>query len=69
MVSAIVRSLLHGRTFEPEQIACCSANDGTSEKLSMDTGIVRFESVNQMLEKSANFGSWDVNPSNYLSSP
>ena len=51
MVSAIVRSLLREGTFEFEQIACCSANDGTSEKLSMDTGIARFESVDQMLEK------------------
>ena len=40
------------RTYKSEQIACCSANDGTSEKLSMDTGIARFESVDQMLEKS-----------------
>ena len=52
MVSAIVRSLLRGETFKPEQIGCCSANDGTSEKLSLDTGIARFESVDQMLEKS-----------------
>ena len=52
MVSAIVRSLLRGGTFKPEQIACCSANDGTSQKLSMDTGIARFESVNQLLENS-----------------
>ena len=49
MVSAIVKSLLHARIFEPEQIACCSANDGTSEKLSSDTGIVRFENIDQML--------------------
>jgi len=52
MVSAIVRSLLRARTFKPKQIACCSANDGTSEKLSSDTGIARFESVDQMLEKN-----------------
>lgn len=52
MVSAIVKSLLRARIFEPEQIACCSANDGTSEKLSSDTGIVRFENIDQMLEKN-----------------
>ena len=52
MVSAIVRSLLRAGTFEPQQIACCSANDGTSEKLSSDTGIYRFENIDQMLEKS-----------------
>ena len=52
MVSAIVKSLLRARIFEPEQIACCSANDGTSEKLSSDTGIVRFENIDQMLKKN-----------------
>ena len=52
MVSAIVKSLLRGGTYKSEQIACCSANDGTSEKLSTDTGIARLESVDQMLEKS-----------------
>ena len=52
MVSAIVHSLLRGETYKSEQIACCSANDGTSEKLSTDTGIARLESVDQMLEKS-----------------
>ena len=52
MVSAIVHSLLSGGTYKSEQIACCSANDGTSEKLSTDTGISRLESVDQMLEKS-----------------
>ena len=52
MVSAIVRSLLRAGTFEPKQIACCSANDGTSEKLCSDTGIDRFEHIDQMLEKS-----------------
>ena len=52
MVSAIVKSILDARIFEPEQIACCSANDGTSEKLSSDTGIVRFENIDQMLAKN-----------------
>ena len=50
MVSAIVKSLLRGKTFEPLEIACCSANDGTSEKLSEETGIVRFDSIGTMLE-------------------
>ena len=68
MVSAIVHSILRGETFKPEQIACCSANDGTSEKLSMDTGIARFESVDQMLENSPPTLVWDVSLSNYLSS-
>lgn len=52
MVSAIVRSILYTNTYKPEQIACCSAKDGTSEKLSSATGIARFESVDQILEKS-----------------
>lgn len=51
MVSAIVKSILRAETFEADQIACCSANDGTSEKLSSDTGIARFESIEEMLEK------------------
>ena len=33
MVSAIVRSLLREGTFSPNSLSCCSANDGTSEKL------------------------------------
>ena len=55
MVSAIVKSLLRGETYKSEQIACCSANDGTSEKLSTDTGIARLESIDQMLEKIKNY--------------
>ena len=51
MVSAIVQSLLSSETFAPKQIACCSANDGTSEKLSSDTGIARFANLDQMLSK------------------
>ena len=34
----------------------------------MDTGIARFESVDQMLEKVHELWFWDVSPSNYLSS-
>ena len=52
MVSAIVHSLLRTNSFAPKQISCCSANDGTSEKLSNDTGISRFESVEEMLASS-----------------
>ena len=50
MVSAIVKSLLRSQTFDAVEIACCSANDGTSEKLSEETGIVRFDSIEAMLE-------------------
>ena len=49
MVSAIVHSLLRSNAFSADQISCCSARDGTSEKLSKDTGISRFESVEEML--------------------
>jgi pyrroline-5-carboxylate reductase len=50
MVSAIVKSLLRSGIFEPTDIACCSANDGTSEKLSEETGIGRFDSIETMVE-------------------
>jgi len=49
MVSAIVHSLLRSDAFSAEQISCCSAKDGTSEKLSQATGISRFNSVEDML--------------------
>ena len=49
MVSAIVHSLLRSGAFSSDQISCCSANDGTSEKLSSATGISRFDHVEQML--------------------
>ena len=52
MVSAIVKSLLRAQTFDAVEIACCSANDGTSEKLSEETGIVRFDSIEGMLESN-----------------
>lgn len=52
MVSAIVHGLLRSNTFQPEQIACCSANDGTSEKLSSVTKIKRFCSIEEMLTES-----------------
>ncbi len=52
MVSAIVHSLLRAESFSPNSISCCSANDGTSEKLAESTGINRFESVDDMLASS-----------------
>ena len=50
MVSAIVKSLLRSEIFDPSEIACCSAQDGTSEKLSEETGILRFDKIEGMLE-------------------
>ena len=52
MVSAIVLGLLRTETFSPAQIGCCSANDGTSEKLSEATGIHRFDDVDAMLAEN-----------------
>ena len=49
MVSAIVKSLLRTDSFTQEQLSCCSANDGTSERLSSETGIIRFDTVEEML--------------------
>lgn len=39
MASAIVHSLLNSGAYQPNQIACCSAPDGTAKKLSDETGI------------------------------
>jgi pyrroline-5-carboxylate reductase len=50
MVSAIVKSLLQSETFDPASMACCSAQDGTSEKLTEETGILRFDSIEEMLD-------------------
>lgn len=50
MVSAIVKSLLRSEIFDPTDIACCSAPDGTSEKLSRETGIMRFDTIDEILE-------------------
>ena len=49
MVSAIVHSLLRSESFPSSQICCCSAKDGTSEKLAKTTGIARFDTVEEML--------------------
>ena len=50
MVSAIVKSLLRAEAFESNDVACCSAPDGTSEKLSAETGILRFDSAEELLK-------------------
>lgn len=52
MVSAIVKSLLHSSSFRKNELICCSANDGTSEKLSEETGIQRADCLEEMLETS-----------------
>lgn len=39
MGGSMVRSLIRGKTFAPDQIGCCSAKDGTAEKLAAETGI------------------------------
>lgn len=49
MVSAIVKSLLKSGVYKPKDISCCSAKDGTSEKLSKDTGIIRKENIQDLL--------------------
>ena len=52
MVSAIVQGLLRTQTFRPSQIGCCSAKDGTSEKLSLATDIIRFDDLDAMLAEN-----------------
>ena len=52
MVSAIVHSLIRSKSFIPEEIACCSAADGTSDKLAKQTGVLRFDSIEEMLAAS-----------------
>lgn len=39
MGGSMVRSLLRSNAFAPDQIGCCSAKDGTAEKLAAETGI------------------------------
>ena len=53
MVSAIVRSLLSNDFYIAQNLICCSANDGTSEKLSQQTGIRRAESIEKLLSFEA----------------
>ena len=54
MVSAIVKSLLRSKSFLPNEISCCSANDGTSDALSLETGITRCTDVAALLQKNPN---------------
>ena len=49
MVTAIVKSLLNSSTFEANSISCCSAQDGTSNLLSKETGILRKENIEELL--------------------
>lgn len=49
MVSAMVSSLLRSGSFKPENLVCCSANDGTSERLSKKTGILHAISIPELL--------------------
>ena len=49
MVSAIVKSLLKSGVYKPKDISCCSAKDGTSEKLSKGTGIIRKKNIQDLL--------------------
>jgi len=53
MVTAIVEGLLRNKIFEPVQMACVSAPDGTSEKLSATTGIRRAASIEELLADGA----------------
>ncbi len=52
MVSAIVQSLLRSNLFSPADLSCCSAQDGTSERLSKNTGITRVDKVESILDSS-----------------
>ncbi len=49
MVTAIVEGLLAKDIFKPEEMACVSAPDGTSEKLATATGINRTETLAALL--------------------
>ena len=50
MVSAIVHAILNSNLYTSSDIICCSAQDGTSERLSSETSILRSESIEEMLE-------------------
>lgn len=52
MVTAIVQGILKSNTFQSDEIACCSANDGTSEKLASLTNIKSFTTIEEMLAKA-----------------
>ena len=49
MVSAIVHGLLRSKSLSPAQICCCSAKDGTSQKLAKSTSIGQFDMLEEML--------------------
>ena len=54
MVSAIVTSLIRSGSFQANEITCCSANDGTSNALSLETGIHRCKDVAELIGKNPN---------------
>ena len=55
MVSAIVTSLIRSGSFQANEITCCSANDGTSNALSLETGIHRCEDVAELIGKNRKY--------------
>ena len=54
MVSAIVNGILTEKVFRPEQMACVSAPDGTSEKLAEASGIGQADSLEALLSNGSN---------------
>ena len=61
MVSAIVKSLLRKDTFSVDEISCCSANDGTSEKLASKPGSQDLIPLKGCSLHPPPFWSWGVN--------
>ena len=53
MVSAIVNGLLTKNIFQPKEMACVSAPDGTSEKLAEATGIGSAETLEDLLSEGS----------------
>ena len=49
MVSAIVNGLINQKIFRPDELACVSAPDGTSEKLAEASGIGQADSLEELL--------------------
>ena len=54
MVTAIVKGLLAKNIFEADEMTCVSAPDGTSEKLSQETGIHRVDNLQELLALQPN---------------
>ena len=54
MVRSMTCSILQTGGFKPDEVICCSADDGTSEALSADTGILRANSISELLEFNPN---------------